>query len=47
LVHIKRLAEIDKTLLEQDTALGDLYEKLQPLLQPPPEAALGSLLTGA
>lgn len=34
----KRLAEIDKTLLEQDTALVDLYEKLQPLLQPPPDA---------
>ena len=33
----KRLAEIDKTLLEQDTALVDLYEKLQPLLQPPPD----------
>lgn len=32
---LKRLAEIDKTLLEQDTALVDLYEKLQPLLQPP------------
>ncbi len=35
---LKRLAEIDKTLLEQDTALVDLYEKLQPLLQPPPTA---------
>lgn len=35
---LKRLAEIDKTLLEQDTALVDLYEKLQPLLQPPPDA---------
>ena len=32
---LKRLAEIDKTLLEHDTALVDLYEKLQPLLQPP------------
>lgn len=32
---LKRLAEIDKTLLEQDTALVDLYEKLLPLLQPP------------
>ncbi|MDF0675657.1 MAG: hypothetical protein P0120_15155 [Nitrospira sp.] len=31
----KRLPEIDKTLLEQDTALVDLYEKLLPLLQPP------------
>lgn len=35
---LKRLAEIDKTLLEQDTALVDLYEKLQPLLQPPTDA---------
>ncbi len=35
---LKRLAEIDKTLLEHDTALVDLYEKLQPLLQPPPDA---------
>ena len=34
---LKRLAEIDKTLLEQDTALVDLYEKLQPLLQRPPD----------
>lgn len=32
---LKRLAEIDKTLLEHDTALVDLYEKLLPLLQPP------------
>jgi hypothetical protein len=31
------MAEIDKTLLEQNTALIDLYEKLQPLLQPPPD----------
>ena len=36
---LKRLAEIDKTLLEHDTALVDLYEKLQPLLQPPPDAS--------
>lgn len=35
---LKRLAEIDKTLLEQDTALVDWYEKLQPLLQPPPNS---------
>ncbi len=35
---LKRLAEIDKTLLEHDTALVDLYEKLQPLLQPPPDS---------
>jgi hypothetical protein len=34
---LKRLAEIDRTLLEHDTALLDLYEKLQPLLEPPPD----------
>ncbi len=33
----KRLAEIDKTLLEHDTALRDIYQKLLPLLAPPPE----------
>jgi hypothetical protein len=34
---LKRLAEIDKTLLQHDTALRDIYRKLQPLLQPPPD----------
>jgi ORF6N domain len=34
---LKRLAEIDKTLLLHDTALREVYEKLLPLLQPPPE----------
>jgi len=34
---LKRLAEIDKTLLQHDTALHDIYRKLLPLLQPPPE----------
>jgi hypothetical protein len=33
----KRLAEIDKTLLEHDSALRDVYRKLLPLLQPTPE----------
>jgi hypothetical protein len=33
---IKRLAEIDKSLLQHDTALRDLYQKLLPLLQPSP-----------
>ncbi len=33
----KRLAEIDRTLLQHDTVLLDLYEKLLPLLQPPQE----------
>jgi hypothetical protein len=32
---LKRLAEIDKTLLEHDSALRDVYQKLLPLLQPP------------
>ncbi len=35
---LKRLAEIDRTLLEHDSALLDLYEKLLPLMQPPPDA---------
>src|SRR5580658_7780523 len=34
---LKRLAEIDKTLLQHNTALRDIYQKLLPLLQPPPE----------
>jgi len=33
---LKRLAEIDKTLLQHDTALRDVYQKLLPLIQPPP-----------
>ncbi len=34
---LKRLAEIDKTLLVHDSALHDLYRKLLPLLSPPPQ----------
>ena len=34
---LKRLAEIDRTLLEHDSALRDVYRKLLPLLQPPPD----------
>ena len=34
---LKRLAEIDRTLLQHDAALRDIYRKLLPLLQPPPE----------
>ena len=34
---LKRLAEIDKTLLQHDAALRDIYRKLLPLLQPPLE----------
>ncbi|VGO21592.1 ORF6N domain-containing protein [Pontiella sulfatireligans] len=32
---LKRLAEIDKTLLEHDEALGAIWRHLQPLLEPP------------
>ena len=35
---LKRLAEIDKTLLEHDSALRAIWMKLQPLLAPPPES---------
>ena len=34
---LKRLAEIDKTLLQHDSALRATWTKLQPLLAPPPE----------
>lgn len=34
---LKRLAEIDKTLLQHDASLRDIYRKLLPLLQPMPE----------
>ena len=34
---LKRLAEIDKTLLEHNSALRVIWTKLQPLLAPPPE----------
>jgi hypothetical protein len=34
---LKRLAEIDKTLLEHNSALRALWARLQPLLAPPPE----------
>jgi hypothetical protein len=37
-VILKRLAEIDKTLLQHDAALRDVYRKLQVLLAPPPDA---------
>ncbi|MDB6114680.1 MAG: hypothetical protein JWQ83_451 [Lacunisphaera sp.] len=36
-VILKRLAEIDKTLLEHDSALQILWKRLQPLLAPPAE----------
>ena len=33
---LKRLAEIDKTLLIHDVALREIFDKLRPLLAPPP-----------
>ena len=33
----KRLVEIDKTLPGHDSVLRDIYRKLLPLLQPPPD----------
>ena len=33
----KRLADVEKLLLTHDSALRDLYQKLRPLLLPPPE----------
>ena len=41
---LKRLAEIDQTLLQRDAALREVYGKLQPLLQPttaPPKRRIG------
>ena len=32
---LKRLAEVEKTILEHDAALWDVYQKIIPLLQPP------------
>lgn len=34
---LKRLAEIDKTLVLHGSALHEVYEKLLPLLSPPPD----------
>ena len=34
---LKRLAEIDKTLLQHDAALRDIYHRLLPFRQPAPE----------
>lgn len=34
---LKRLAEIDKTLLVHDSALREIVQKLRPLLEPPPQ----------
>ncbi len=34
---LRRLAEIDKTLLIHDTALREIVQRLRPLLEPPPQ----------
>jgi hypothetical protein len=34
---LKRLAETDKTLLIHDAALREIFQKLRPLLEPPPQ----------
>lgn len=34
---LKRLAEIDRTLLEHDQSLQIIWDQLQPLLEPPPD----------
>ena len=36
-VILRRLAEVDKKLVTHDVVLRDIYEKLRPLLHPPPE----------
>ena len=36
-VFAKRLAEIERTLTSHDSALRDLYQKIRPLLLPPPD----------
>ena len=33
---LKRLAEVDKTLLIHDVTLREILQKLRPLLEPPP-----------
>jgi len=43
---LKRLAEIDRTLLQHDASLRDIFRKLLPLLQPlpqPPKRRIGFL----
>jgi hypothetical protein len=36
-VMAKRLAELEKTLMMHDSALRDIYQKIRPLLLPPPD----------
>jgi hypothetical protein len=40
---LRRLAEIDQTLLLHDEGLRDLYQKLIPLLEPRPEREKGKI----
>ncbi len=37
LAVLRRLAEIDKKLIEHDVVLSEVVKRLQPLLNPPPE----------
>jgi hypothetical protein len=40
---LKRLAEIDQTLLKHDASLRSIWMKLKPLLAPPPELPMGRI----
>ena len=37
LAVLRRIAEIDKKLIEHDVVLSEVVKRLQPLLNPPPE----------
>ena len=39
----KRLAHIEKSLVVHDTALRDIFDKLRPLLLPPPVPPRGTI----
>ena len=36
-VMAKRMADVEKTLVTHDAALSDIYQKIRPLLLPPPD----------
>jgi hypothetical protein len=36
-VVAKRLADVEKTLVTHDAALRDIYQRIKPLLLPPPD----------
>jgi len=44
-VFEKRLAEIEKKLLLHDSSLRDLYNRIRPLLLPPPEKPMPTAIT--